>query len=308
MSIKRNATWALSNLCRGKPQPDFSKVSVALPILANLIKFTNDRDVLADACWSISYLSDGENKQIEAVMQTDVTSRLVELLNSPYVNVVTPALRAIGNFVTGTDSQTQRVLDANVLPTLLSLLSNPKTTIVKEACWTISNIAAGNPNQVQLLFQNNIMPTIIQLLSKSYVIRKEAAWVIANATSQTNPASILLLVNQGVIPALCDTLKIPDIEIKEVVLNALGHILSAGQLLQMTSGSETNTYVTYVIQCGGADTLEALQDHPNKSISNKVQNILQYFYIIYLDNIFHLKMMMKMQIIMDKIIPHIILD
>jgi hypothetical protein len=37
LSMQRNATWTLSNFCRGKPQPDFHLVSPALPTLANLI-------------------------------------------------------------------------------------------------------------------------------------------------------------------------------------------------------------------------------------------------------------------------------
>ena len=36
MSMLRNATWTLSNFCRGKPQPNFERVKIALPILADL--------------------------------------------------------------------------------------------------------------------------------------------------------------------------------------------------------------------------------------------------------------------------------
>ena len=68
--MKRNAVWALSNLCRGKnPPPDFSKVSPALPILAHLL-FFNDTDVLADTCWALSYLSDGPNEKVQAVIDS----------------------------------------------------------------------------------------------------------------------------------------------------------------------------------------------------------------------------------------------
>lgn len=65
-------------------------------------------------------------------------------------NVVSAALRAVGNIVTGDDVQTQVVLNCSVLPCLLSLLGSPKETIRKEACWTISNITAGNKNQIQV--------------------------------------------------------------------------------------------------------------------------------------------------------------
>jgi importin subunit alpha-6/7 len=64
LSMLRNATWTLSNFCRGKPQPDFNMVRGALPTLAQLIH-SMDEEVLTDACWALSYLSDGANDKIQ---------------------------------------------------------------------------------------------------------------------------------------------------------------------------------------------------------------------------------------------------
>jgi hypothetical protein len=80
LSMTRNAVWALSNLCRGKnPPPEFLKVNPCLPVLSRLL-FHADADVLADACWALSYLSDGPNDKIQAVIDAGVCRRLVELL------------------------------------------------------------------------------------------------------------------------------------------------------------------------------------------------------------------------------------
>eukprot|EP01083_Nonionella_stella_P182032 653826_1 len=141
MSLLRNATWTLSNLCRGKPQPDFNKVLPCLHTLAILL-FVKDRDVLTDACWALSYLSDDagqSNPKIQAVVQSGAIGRLVQLLSSSSeiasTNIKVPALRCIGNIVTGDDAQTQAVLDAGVLEALAELIHHEKKSIRKEAFW-----------------------------------------------------------------------------------------------------------------------------------------------------------------------------
>ena len=50
LSTIRNSTWTISNLCRGKPAPDFALVQNALPLLGRLI-FSSDMETITDACW-----------------------------------------------------------------------------------------------------------------------------------------------------------------------------------------------------------------------------------------------------------------
>lgn len=59
--------------------PFFIQVKPALPALTGLIH-SNDEEVLTDACWALSYLSDGTNDKIQAVIEAGVCPRLVELL------------------------------------------------------------------------------------------------------------------------------------------------------------------------------------------------------------------------------------
>jgi len=45
MPMQRNATWLLSNLCRGKPPPRWELLAPALPVLVRLLSSHADEEV-----------------------------------------------------------------------------------------------------------------------------------------------------------------------------------------------------------------------------------------------------------------------
>ncbi|KAF2076879.1 hypothetical protein CYY_001846 [Polysphondylium violaceum] len=278
LSMVRNATWTLSNFCRGKPQPPFETVSAALPILAKLIYY-HDEEVLIDACWALSYLSDGTNDRIGKVIDAKVVRKMVELLGHPHIAVQTPALRTIGNIVTGDDTQTQVVLSFAALSYLLNLLGSPKRAIRKEACWTISNITAGTKHQIQQVIEANIVPSLVGLLTHAEMdIRKEAAWAISNATSGGSPEQIKFLVDQGCISPLCDLLSYAsDSRIINVALEGIENILNSGQ---KESQDGSNPYINIVEDANGHLKISDLQKHENKDTAEKATRILTNYFEI----------------------------
>ncbi|XP_041999379.1 importin subunit alpha-4-like [Salvia splendens] len=281
LSMLRNATWTLSNFCRGKPPTPFEQVRPALPVLRQLIHL-NDEEVLTDACWALSYLSDGTNDKIQAVIEAGVCQRLVELLLHPSATVLVPALRTVGNIVTGDDAQTQFVIDNQVLPCLQQLLTqNHKKSIKKEACWTISNITAGNRAQIQAVIETGIILPLVQLLQHAeFEIKKEAAWAISNATSGGSPEQIRFLVTQGCIKPLCDLLICPDARIVTVCLEGLENILKIGEAdKENGQNGGINIYAQMIDDCEGLDKIENLQSHDNNEIYEKAVKILEKYWV-----------------------------
>ncbi|OAD75156.1 hypothetical protein PHYBLDRAFT_133133 [Phycomyces blakesleeanus NRRL 1555(-)] len=281
MSMIRNATWTLSNFCRGKnPQPDWNLIEPALGALSKLI-YSNDDEVLVDTCWAISYLSDGINERIQAVVESGVCGQLIELLNHPSTNVQTPALRSVGNIVTGDDLQTQEIINQGAIPALLQLLSSPKEGIRKEACWTISNITAGNTNQIQAIIDAGIMQPLIQILAYGdFKTKKEACWAICNATSGglNRPEQIKYLVQNGCIKPLCDILTAMDNKISMVALDGLENILKAGEMEKTHTADGLNPYALLIEECNGIDYIHALQSHKNAEIYKKAYHVIDKYF------------------------------
>lgn len=84
-SMLKNCAWTISNLSRGSPQPHFSKVVKAVPILCKLLKsqLITEIQILSDMCWSLSYLSQGESKKkIQNILDQGILEIVFKLCES----------------------------------------------------------------------------------------------------------------------------------------------------------------------------------------------------------------------------------
>ncbi|GAU44539.1 hypothetical protein TSUD_335210 [Trifolium subterraneum] len=240
LSMLRNSTWTLSNFCKGKPQPAFELVRPALPVLQRLI-FSDDPEVLTYACWALSYLTDGTNVEIQAIIEANVCHQLVQILKNPLPSVLIPALRTVGNIVTGSDMQTQTVFEAGLIAPLVSVLQNAQFEIhgVIEAAWAISNAISGGFHE----------------------------------------RSSMYLVNQGCIKPLCDLLVYPDPKIVTVCLEALENILNVGEAEKIMGNSgDSNLYAQMIVDSEGLEKIENLQNRDNFEIYERAVKLLETFW------------------------------
>ena len=281
--LMRNVTWTMSNLCRGKnPPPDMAQMTLLIPYLVQLTA-ANDDEVVSDACWALSFLTDddeihgleGKQRHVPQVVATGVVGHLVKLTGHRSMSIATPALRTMGNVVSGTDdAHTDMAVQAGLLDQAVHILqTSTDVQLRKELCWVISNVTAGTHAQINAVLQAKLVPTLIQIIKGPYPeVVKEAAFALANVCSEGTDSHVASMVQEGVVAAFCHLLDVADAKIVEIGLEGLDHILRRG------AQHGDNPYTQSVEECQGLESLEALQRHANPDVYDKTVAILKAYF------------------------------
>ena len=270
VSVLRTATWALSNFCRGKPGPDMNVIAPALPILAQLTR-SSDNAVLIDALWSLSYLTDASDEQIERVVATGFLPSAIALMAHPNLSIQVPAVRLLGNVVSGHEKLTQRAIDAGVVLALRQTLESRSKGLRKETCWAISNLAAGSSSQMQELLKLDFVPAMQALLRDGEMeVRKEAGWVLSNlASGNASAQQRKYLARCGLHRDMCTVLA-DEVQAGGLYKNALDGLRA---LLRFSSELRAD-----VVECGGVDRIGDLQEHAEHGVYEAAVGILEEFF------------------------------
>jgi len=282
LAVKKNGTWVLSNLYRSPVPPD-AELGVTIPLLCSYLKKEEDLDILGNVAWALSYISttEEEEERVESILSHDVSSRIVNLIESSSPKVYAPGLRIVGNIISCSDELAAIVLkEKNLLPSLLKLLDNELNGIRKETLWVLSNIAAGLPAQFESVMGNSVfIEKIIEAArSDSIGIKTEAVYILSNSTDTCTPAQIIRLLNNGVYNCLIELLDSDNEKILLGVLEGISNCLKWGKEFKLNNENGENKFAKQLRNSGGSEKLESLQNHPSDQVYQAVAQIIENYF------------------------------
>lgn len=272
----RTLAWAFTNFCRHKqPYVLLEQVRPIIPIVVAMVQH-EDRQVRTDACWALSYLTDGPDDRISPVLDSGVLGPVINLLSPDDKKLAAPALRTLGNIVTGSDEQTQIVIDSGVLDDKLPFLMASKTTaaLEKECCWMVSNILAGTQTQIQSVIQAGIIPLLVEKLTNGeFRTQIEAAWAVTNLVTGGTKEQVAHLLTCQALEPYTKLLSSKDPKLTNVVLDGIQKLFELA-----AAEDDVDRVCELVEECGALDRIEELQQHSNEDIYKRALHIIQTYF------------------------------
>jgi importin subunit alpha-6/7 len=78
-ALLRNAVWTLSNFVRGSPPASLEKIQPMLPACAVVLQRCDDKEVVTDIGWTLSYASDGDDARLQALVDAGLVPLVAQV-------------------------------------------------------------------------------------------------------------------------------------------------------------------------------------------------------------------------------------
>eukprot|EP00042_Codosiga_hollandica_P036165 m.273510 g.273510 ORF g.273510 m.273510 type:complete len:312 (+) comp54820_c1_seq3:612-1547(+) len=237
----RALVFASADLCRGRAKTPVSKLIALLPIFTATLS-AQDSSLWAKAFWGFSYLTDGEAKDVQRVLDLPgVMQKAADILSTfDQSEILTPVLRLFGNVFAADDEQAAFALSFEPLSSFLRLLLMPNLACLHDVCWCIANLLACQDPIRQRVFDSGVLVPLIKLAYKPAPrkVRREALWCISNLLLAGDATQLSYLLDHGGIPPLVASLSTTEAPSSskatkdlQVSLSALFVLLTAAPLV-----------------------------------------------------------------------------
>ncbi|ETO22304.1 hypothetical protein RFI_14896, partial [Reticulomyxa filosa] len=252
--VKRNAVYTLSNLCRGKPSPNWTTISQVVQPLTDLLEKITDHETIIDILWALAFVSEdrdeGYNMFGEPNIVPDDWPESFQINAVIKTGVVRPVIKFIKQATTWREEikeEMDEVLlkgmpDYAALQSIVPLELQQKQAIsdrLMAPCVRImGNIVSGTDEQTAVVVKAGFFAVIEKCVDYPVVvISKEACWALSNVIASADRNNLDMFFEQKSLVKklvdLCLTEK-ANINLRKEACWCLGNALTLATFEQLT--------------------------------------------------------------------------
>lgn len=143
------ATIGFRRLLSFEQDPPLQQVIDAnlVPLFIKFAERTDEIKLQFEAAWCLTNIASGEHEHVQILIEKGAVNVLVNLINSPHIEVVEQAIWALGNIAGDNTRIRDIVISAGAVNPIADALdkSPPGSCFVRNASWTLSNFCRGRP-------------------------------------------------------------------------------------------------------------------------------------------------------------------
>ncbi|KAJ3276059.1 Importin alpha subunit (Karyopherin alpha subunit) (Serine-rich RNA polymerase I suppressor protein) [Terramyces sp. JEL0728] len=235
----RIALWIVDNMCRYKP--DWHLMKPAFEILPHVLQ-QNESTILKECCWAIARIlhQSGRNREIDAMIDQAMCTRMVEILTWNKSLTTHPILRALINLACSKNpNHLQYIVKAGVIHELEKYLINSSLIGINQtfdlfAVQILGNLAVHKTHAETVVGHNSLCTWMIRNFSgnRDLELRNEILITLRNLVFHRDPEIAKSLANNGLLYALYDFSNDspPGSKIELVWIEAVTHIMHSKML------------------------------------------------------------------------------
>jgi len=277
-----NFAWCVANLSMCKKHFTYDKYKRLLPAMEKMLSFSNP-DVISNCLWFFANITNCSEEIFDIILNKNLVKLLVKYLEAKdFLNLLTPALRAVGNILSSSKNEhVKLVVDCDVIPKFAALMENRKVNCRRETCWSLSNLIATDANLLAQVMDSTIIHRLFYLIKTDVSeVRQECILCVTNALTAGNNDQVEALVEWGLFyifpPALTDK----STRCVIAGLDCLSQLLKRGEQIKELRDDEMNPFLLQLENVGLMKVIEVLQGHEAFEVYSRVSVLIDDFFAI----------------------------
>ncbi|KAG8983806.1 Importin alpha subunit (Karyopherin alpha subunit) (Serine-rich RNA polymerase I suppressor protein), partial [Tulasnella sp. 427] len=225
---------------------------------------------------------------IQAVIDTDLVSDIVALLDSEDPDFQEEGSSIIANIVSGSNNQAKHVMEAGAIPRLIRLATSTTEDVADNSVWALANIIRDCAEWRDVIKEQRGIDTLANILkaaNSSCKVKQTAVWALSSYIYSGFSPRMTLEKVEHLLPCITDYIKEAPVDSKS--MNFLGYAVKAlhricslgllrsdlihtgvvGRLVQLVSNPSTSALIkikalrtlSYLVS-GGDDDAQAAID------------------------------------------------